>query len=77
MPDQHGPRLETPEPYYTCRGCEYYMAAAYWENGELPHCRANGKEITNQTLCNDRQSPSWCPLLPKDEPVTTKETKGE
>jgi hypothetical protein len=73
MPEQHGPRLVTPSSYMTCDGCK-------WLDSERSEPKRNGyhfqfqcsklhlKTIDLADKPTEVVTPSWCPLMPKEEP---------
>lgn len=65
MPEQHGPRLVTPEPYYSCSGCTHLIHVPNPGPGiaMVPAC--NVTRVT--TLPLSYFTPSWCPLMPVEK----------
>lgn len=69
MPEQHGPRLVTPEPYYVCDGCEHLVGNRILTlTMPPPHYCANVDHlmIPYKPRQKEQLTPAWCPLLPKE-----------
>ena len=63
MPDRDGPKLVTPEPYYTCEGCPMLHKEHNGWGFPLLTCvaGANPRRISSRSVI---VTPEWCPLLP-------------